>query len=165
MDKSSIEPALYQVVDEFNERKVTHKQFRNMFLNLIYTFWNGNGRTCKILFADQISNTWTILVHSIKEYQQTNLSQMFHFWTRFISRPQYISNDNIFFKSEFVLFRYWDELCCYAWLTLSCCQLSFWMGHIVLLTMETFSQMEQTKASIYRENTTKCRFINFDIFI
>ena len=38
MDKSLIEPALYQIVAEFNERKVTHKQFRNMSLNLIHTF-------------------------------------------------------------------------------------------------------------------------------
>ena len=31
MDKSLIEPALYQLVDEFNERKVKHKQFCNIF--------------------------------------------------------------------------------------------------------------------------------------
>ena len=57
MDKSLIEPALYQSVDEFNERKLTHKQFCNIFLNLIRPFQDGNGRTYKILFADQINNT------------------------------------------------------------------------------------------------------------
>ena len=57
MDKSLIEPALYQLVDEFNERKLTHKQFCNIFLNLIHPFQDGNGRIYKILFADQINNT------------------------------------------------------------------------------------------------------------
>ena len=57
MDKSLIELALYQLVDEFNEKKLTHKQFCNIFLNLIHLFQDENGRTCKILFADQINNT------------------------------------------------------------------------------------------------------------
>ena len=57
MDKSLIELALYQLVDEFNEKKLTHKQFCNIFLNLIHPFQDENSRTCKILFADQINNT------------------------------------------------------------------------------------------------------------
>ena len=49
-DKSLIEQALYLLVDKFNERKVTHNQFCNIFLDLIHPFRDGNGRTCKILF-------------------------------------------------------------------------------------------------------------------
>ena len=49
LDKSLIEPALYQLVDEFNERKITYDQFSNIFLNLIHPFRDGNGKTCKIL--------------------------------------------------------------------------------------------------------------------
>ena len=49
-DKSLIEQALYLLVDKFNERKVTHNQFCNIFLDLIHSFRDGNGRTCKILF-------------------------------------------------------------------------------------------------------------------
>ena len=49
-DKSLIEQALYLLVDKFNERKVTHNQFCNIFLDLIHPFTDGNGRTCKILF-------------------------------------------------------------------------------------------------------------------
>ena len=49
-DKSLIELALYQLVDEFNKRKVTHNQFCNIFLDLIHPFRDGNRRTCKILF-------------------------------------------------------------------------------------------------------------------
>ena len=36
MDKSLIEPALHQLVTEFNERKLTCKQFCNIFVNLIH---------------------------------------------------------------------------------------------------------------------------------
>ena len=57
MDKSLIEGALYQFANEFNERKFTHKQFCNIVLNLIHPFQDGNDRTCKILFVDQINNT------------------------------------------------------------------------------------------------------------
>ena len=38
MGKSLIEPALYQLVNEFNERKLKCKQFCNIFLNLINPF-------------------------------------------------------------------------------------------------------------------------------
>ena len=50
LDKSLIEQVLYLLVDEFNERKVTHNQFYNIFLDLIHLFRYGNWRTCKILF-------------------------------------------------------------------------------------------------------------------
>ena len=50
LDKTLIEPALYQLVDQFNERKLTPDQFSNIFLNLIHPFRDGNGRTYKILF-------------------------------------------------------------------------------------------------------------------
>ena len=50
LDKTTIELALYQLVDEFNKRKVTHNQFCNIFLDLIHPFRDENGRTCKIWF-------------------------------------------------------------------------------------------------------------------
>ena len=50
LDKSLIEQTLYLLLDEFNERKVTHNQFCKNFLDLIHPFKDGNGRTCKILF-------------------------------------------------------------------------------------------------------------------
>ena len=50
LDKSFIEQALYLLVDEFNERKVSQNQFCNILLDLINPFKDGNGRTCKILF-------------------------------------------------------------------------------------------------------------------
>ena len=36
MDKSLIEPAFHQLVNEFNERKLARKQFCNIFVNLIH---------------------------------------------------------------------------------------------------------------------------------
>lgn len=51
MNVSLIESALNQLVDEFNDRKLTHRQFCKIFLNLIYPFQDGSGRTCKILFC------------------------------------------------------------------------------------------------------------------
>ena len=50
MDKSLIEPALHQLVNEFNETKLTRKQFCNIFVNLIHPSLDGNDRICKILF-------------------------------------------------------------------------------------------------------------------
>ena len=51
-----IEDALYSLVDLFNERKITARQFCYSFLNDIHPFKDGNGRTCKILFEDKITN-------------------------------------------------------------------------------------------------------------
>ena len=38
------------------------------------------------------------------------------------------------------------------------------MGQILLLTMETFSQMGQMRGSTCRENTAKYKFIKWNIF-
>ena len=38
LDKSLIEQAFYLLVGKFNERKVTHNQFCNLFLDLIHPF-------------------------------------------------------------------------------------------------------------------------------
>ena len=50
LDKTLTESAFYEFLDEFNERKLTHDQFSNIFLDLIHPFRDENGRTCKILF-------------------------------------------------------------------------------------------------------------------
>ena len=64
MDKELIEGKLYQIIDQFNERKITSTEFYSILLNKIHPFYDGNGRTCKILFAnDDIikQNTYTNL--------------------------------------------------------------------------------------------------------
>ena len=52
MDKSLVEAALYSLVDQFNDRIISHKDFCRTFLDQIHPFWDGNSRTCKILFSD-----------------------------------------------------------------------------------------------------------------
>ena len=57
MDKSLVKAAFYCLVDQFNDRIISHKDFCRTFLDQMHPFQDGNGRTCKILFADQINNT------------------------------------------------------------------------------------------------------------
>ena len=51
MDKDLIEDKLYQLVDQFSERKTHHRAFTSTLLNHIQPFYDGNGRTFKILFV------------------------------------------------------------------------------------------------------------------
>ena len=50
---TKIEFELYKLVDLFNDRYITNKEFYYGFLNEIHPFLDGNGRTCKILFEDR----------------------------------------------------------------------------------------------------------------
>ena len=50
MDKDLIEDKVYQIIDQFNKRKITPtKSFYSILLNKIHPFYNRNGRACKIL--------------------------------------------------------------------------------------------------------------------
>ena len=51
MDKQLTEDRLYQIIDQFSERKITSTKFYSILLNKIHPFYDGNGRTCKTLFA------------------------------------------------------------------------------------------------------------------
>ena len=53
LDFSKIEFELYKLVDLFNERYITYRDFCQTFLNEIHPFLDGNGRTCKILFENR----------------------------------------------------------------------------------------------------------------
>ena len=52
MDKELIEDKLYQIIDQLNERKITSTKFYSILLNKIHPFYDGNGRTYNILFAN-----------------------------------------------------------------------------------------------------------------
>ena len=54
MDKDLIENKLYQLVDQFNERKINHRDFYSELLDNLHSFYDGNGGTCKILFVSSI---------------------------------------------------------------------------------------------------------------
>ena len=53
MDFTKIEFELYKLVDAFNDRYITIRQFYHIFLNEIHPFLDGNGRTSKLLFEDK----------------------------------------------------------------------------------------------------------------
>ena len=53
MTVDKTEATLYGLVDDFNDRRITHRQFVEIFLDQIHPFADGNGRTCKILFANK----------------------------------------------------------------------------------------------------------------
>ena len=50
MISTKIESELYTLVDKFNERKISAREFCTTFLDKIHPFKDGNGRTCKVLF-------------------------------------------------------------------------------------------------------------------
>ena len=52
VDKELIEDKFYQIIDQFSKREITSIKFYSIFLNKIHPFYEGNGRTCKILFAN-----------------------------------------------------------------------------------------------------------------
>ena len=46
MDKSLVEAALYSLVNQCNDRIISHKDFCRTFLDQIHSFQDGNDRTC-----------------------------------------------------------------------------------------------------------------------
>ena len=48
MDNKLIEDNLYQIIDQFNERKIISTKFHSILLNKIHPFYDGNGRTRQI---------------------------------------------------------------------------------------------------------------------
>ena len=56
MEQNLIEDKLHQIIDKFNERNITRTQFYSILLNEIHPLYDGNGRTYKMLFADDDKN-------------------------------------------------------------------------------------------------------------
>ena len=56
MEKRYIENALYCLVDQFNDRLISHKDLCETFLYQMHPFRDGNDRTYQILFVKQINN-------------------------------------------------------------------------------------------------------------
>ena len=54
IDKDLIEDKLYQLVDQFNERKISHRDFYSKLLDNIHPFYDGSRRTYKILFVNSM---------------------------------------------------------------------------------------------------------------
>ena len=52
VNKELIKDKLYQIIDQFNESKIMSTKFYSILVNKIRPFYDGNGRTCKILFTN-----------------------------------------------------------------------------------------------------------------
>ena len=52
MDIELIEDTLSQIIDQFNERKITSTKIYLILVSKIHSFYNISNRTCKILFAN-----------------------------------------------------------------------------------------------------------------
>ena len=52
IDKKLIADRLYQIIDQFNDRKIISTKFDLILLNKILPFYDRNGRTCEILFVN-----------------------------------------------------------------------------------------------------------------
>ena len=48
------------ILDELNEREITSTKIISTLLNKIHPFYDSNGRTCKILFANDDKIYWQI---------------------------------------------------------------------------------------------------------
>ena len=53
MDKYLIEDMLYQVINQFNKRKVTSTKFCSILLHKKHPLYDGNRRTCELMFANE----------------------------------------------------------------------------------------------------------------
>ena len=51
-EKDLMEEKPCQTADQFNERKITSTKFKSILLKKIHPFYDGNGRTCQILFVN-----------------------------------------------------------------------------------------------------------------
>ena len=52
IDKDLTEDKVYQTIHQCKEREITSTTFYLILLNKIHPFYDGNGRTCKIHFAN-----------------------------------------------------------------------------------------------------------------
>ena len=50
--KEVIEDKFYQIIHQFIERNIISKKFYSILLNKTHPFYDGNGKTCKMLLAN-----------------------------------------------------------------------------------------------------------------
>ena len=51
MNKYLMEVRLHELIDQFNGRKINHRDFYSTLLDNMHQFYDANGRNCKILFV------------------------------------------------------------------------------------------------------------------
>ena len=65
MVKELIEDKLYQIIDQFSEMKITNENFYSILLNEVHLFYDGNVRTCKILFGNDNERMKQLVINQI----------------------------------------------------------------------------------------------------
>ena len=55
IDKNLKKDKLYQLIDQFNGRKFSHRDFYFALLDNIHLFYDRNERTCRILYVSNFS--------------------------------------------------------------------------------------------------------------
>ena len=58
MDKDLLEHELHLVLDQFSKGKNKLTTFYSIFLKKLQPFCDGNGKTCKIMFANDDKSTY-----------------------------------------------------------------------------------------------------------
>ena len=64
VDKDLIEDKLHELIDQFSDRKISHRDFYFTLLDKIHPFYDENGRTCKILFVSSYNFSKTSTTQS-----------------------------------------------------------------------------------------------------
>ena len=58
MDKDLPEDKLHLIIDQFSKGKSKFTTFNSVFLKKLQPFYDGNGKTCKIMFANDDKSTY-----------------------------------------------------------------------------------------------------------
>ena len=74
MDKDLIKDKLYELIDQFNERKINRRDFYSVLLDNTQPFYDGNKRTCKII-CQQFQVRFIILTRIVDESSIRNGGQ------------------------------------------------------------------------------------------
>ena len=73
LDKDLIDDKLYQTIDQFNERKISHKDFYREFQENIHPVYDENNEIVKIFLLATSIRGYSFKVTSIKPFLQTFL--------------------------------------------------------------------------------------------
>ena len=74
MDKDLIEDKLYQIMYQFSKRKNTPLKLYSVIIHKIHPFYDGNGRICRILFAND--DNIMKLIDERKNEKNNNIKQI-----------------------------------------------------------------------------------------
>ena len=78
MEKQLIVDKLYLIIDQLNERKIKSTKFYSIFLKKMHLFYDGNGRVCQILVANN-----DVIRQNIRQISTIYLIALFKVQTKY----------------------------------------------------------------------------------